>query len=914
MSIYKVGTSADTWKFAQAYEAMKDGDTIEFENGTLHALGAVSIKKNITLAGHFHIEEDGTKMFANTIQGNLIIDGAKVALSNLWFEPNDKAAAIWAKNGAEVSLNNCHLNFVVQSNKYALLADDKSTVSLDTVDVVNTEGAAYSLGARSGSQLTLKNVRAAKVSADNAEVTLQNTTIRGISGANAFYAKASKLTLHDSLIVGGETIKDKTSYPALWCSRSTIASSNCKVEQPHYVSTVCLLDNSFLDSKADTFTSIQATSSRVLLEQTTLDESLQLYDYSYAKAAGDLNIYGQNAKKIDVFMTKGSTLIADELALHRLVNPNIRLTDNAFLNVEKIQFPDGSVDDIRYEVDQTSISHVQTAKVNAETSGADEFVPGQAAADLDKLIGLTRVKKEIDKMIKVVQLNQRRNEQGLPPIKQSLHCAFMGNPGTGKTTVARLMGQILFENGALSGEEFIYVEATEADLVSNHVGETAIKTTEKLEAAKGGVLFIDEAYTLNKKGGSVNFGKEAIETILKYMEDKRDEIMIIFAGYTKEIEEFLQTNPGLASRVPNKLLFDDYSADEIVTIGKAELQAGQYQLEDLAYYEKNVARAYKASLEHSNARWIRNFNEQLVKSFAFRVIADGENDIATIKNIDIDELLNKDKFIAGESEDALSELNELIGLADVKKQVARFIDLAEVNKKRAEQGMDNQNFALHSLFLGNPGTGKTQVARILGKIFYQKDIIKTNKFKEVNRGDLVGGYLGQTAIKTREVLESALGGVLFIDEAYSLYKNQQDSFGLEAIEEILKFMEDHRGDIVIILAGYTKEMAQFMSANSGLTSRIPTHFDFEDYTKEEIAEIGELGLRKAGYHYDSAYYKEAIIDAYTVSDDRSNGRWARNFNERLFGIVSSRIVREASEELFTITHADIDAVRKECRV
>ena len=193
---------------------------------------------------------------------------------------------------------------------------------------------------------------------------------------------------------------------------------------------------------------------------------------------------------------------------------------------------------------------------------------------LEQLVGLKKVKEEIDRMLTLVDFNNRRIEQGLEPEKQSLHSIFLGNPGTGKTTVARLIGKILFDKGALSGEKFVFVEASESDLVAGYVGQTAIKTQQVLESALGGVLFIDEAYSLRKETKEHNFGIEAINTILKFMEDHRDEIMIIFAGYTKEMEQFLKTNLGLASRVPNTFDFEDYTADEIVQMGEKILEKG----------------------------------------------------------------------------------------------------------------------------------------------------------------------------------------------------------------------------------------------------------------------------------------------------------------------------------------------------
>ena len=199
----------------------------------------------------------------------------------------------------------------------------------------------------------------------------------------------------------------------------------------------------------------------------------------------------------------------------------------------------------------------------------------------------------------------------------TMHAAFLGNPGTGKTTVARLMGQILFQYGALKGEEFKFVEVSAADLLSGYVNQTAEQTRKKLEEAKGGVLFIDEAYALNKKGSN-STGEEAINELLTYMENHRDDIMVIFAGYTKEMEQFFDVNPGFNSRVPHQLVFEDYSPDEIVQMGLKIFEGKARKVEDPEFYARNIKKAYKRSLDKSNGRWIRNFNEKLRLRLAIR--------------------------------------------------------------------------------------------------------------------------------------------------------------------------------------------------------------------------------------------------------------------------------------------------------
>jgi len=258
---------------------------------------------------------------------------------------------------------------------------------------------------------------------------------------------------------------------------------------------------------------------------------------------------------------------------------------------------------------------------------------------------------------------------------------------------------------------------------------------------------------------------------------------------------------------------------------------------------------------------------------------------------------------------AFEKLDEMIGLTKVKSEVREFIALAQMNKLRREKGLEDAPLTLHSLFLGNPGTGKTTVARLIGKILYQKGLIKSDKFVETSRSDLVGKYIGHTAKQTREVLESALGGVLFVDEAYTLATGGENDFGREAINEILKFMEDNREDIVIIFAGYTKSMMDFLETNEGLRSRIPNHFNFEDYTVDQLYKIGLLELQNQGYKLNHEKYAEFVKHNYNISNDNSNGRWIRNQNEKLRKKLALRLLDDINADITTITDEDMESAK-----
>ena len=914
MAKYLVGADQNAWDFMSAVNAAVDGDTIEFQAGYSPTADCVVFEKNLTLIGKTNRGENGTQNFTNVINSHIVIkNSATVTLENLWIRyGKEQSNLINCKQGATVTLNNVVLESVQQEGEVypVLYGEDKAHLILKDVLVIENDKL-YMRAYVQDCNLELDgcNFQDCRIAVENTELKINNSRIY-TGDTNAINVINSTAHLENSTITGCSSEKD---YPALWMKNSAVMTKNCVISQPDFDASVFGKENARFESENDEITSIKILDGRVFLHGSTINETMVVDEQSSVCIFDETRILGQNSQKVDLFIGGHSIVYGDSVSLNRVTEPNIRITDHSYLQLNNLVYTEGNASELIIEADDTS-RHAYQKKASgvsgAAAAGEDETPKESAREQLEHLIGLNSVKREIEKMLRMVEFNQQRIAKGLEPQEQSFHSVFMGNPGTGKTTVARLIGEVLFESGAFKSDEFKLIEASEPDFISQNVGGTAQQTLALLEKAKGGVLFIDEAYALNKKDANVNFGIEAINTILKYMEDHRGEIMIIFAGYTKEMEQFLKTNPGLTSRVPNKFVFEDFTPDEIVEIGEKELAKKQYKFENEEYYAQQVKRAYRGSLDHSNARWIRNFNEKLLKAFADRVMNAGEEDFETICNVDIDEVLAQGKFREedGKHEDAMERLQKLIGIQGVKEQVSRFISLAELNQRREEQGQENSDFTLHSLFLGNPGTGKTTVARIIGEVLYQKGIISQKKFIEVSRSDLVAGYVGQTGTKTKEVLESALGGVLFIDEAYSLSQGTGNDFGIEAVNEILKFMEDHRKDIVIILAGYTKEMGEFMQMNSGLVSRVPHTFDFEDYTPDEIVQIGLLGLHNAGYQVDEAYYGEVVKNNYSKTDDHSNGRWVRNFNEKLIMAMSDRVSKAEDADLNLILNEDLDKV------
>lgn len=262
-------------------------------------------------------------------------------------------------------------------------------------------------------------------------------------------------------------------------------------------------------------------------------------------------------------------------------------------------------------------------------------------------------------------------------------------------------------------------------------------------------------------------------------------------------------------------------------------------------------------------------------------------------------------------EDLQAELDGYIGLARVKREVKTLVNLVKVHQMRKENGLPETEMSLHMVFSGNPGTGKTTVARIMARIYHALGILSKGQLVETDRSGLVAGYVGQTAIKTRKVLEKALGGVLFIDEAYALNGGGDNDFGQEAIDTVLKYMEDHRDDLVVIAAGYDGLMDQFIHSNPGLESRFNRFLHFDDYTPQEMLEIFRMQCRKGCYELDedaAAAVQELIARENTDPVSFGNARGVRNLFERVLVCQADRLARQETvrrEDLMRLTAEDV---------
>jgi SpoVK/Ycf46/Vps4 family AAA+-type ATPase len=548
----------------------------------------------------------------------------------------------------------------------------------------------------------------------------------------------------------------------------------------------------------------------------------------------------------------------------------------------------------------------------------------QVLAELDSFIGMDSIKTAIRGLIDEVAMQRDRAAAGLGRETQiAFHIVLTGNPGTGKTTVARVLGELFKAMGILDLGHTLEVDRSK--LVAGFLGQTAPLVNDNCDRAMGGVLFIDEAYSLKQSDGD-SFGQEAIDALLKRMEDARGKFIVVIAGYPDEISNFLNSNPGLASRFVSRYRFhiDDYTPEELSAIFRKFTEAESYELDDDAALL--VQRHFKGICANKdknfgNGREARNLFENCRNLQAQRVSAlrkqsgFDENELSRIRSVDIPQTSTE---AAKDIEAVLRKLNSMTGLAGVKKEVNTLVSFLQIEKMRADQGSAETKLNLHFVFRGNPGTGKTTVARIVADVFKALGLISRGHLVEVKSDDLIGEYVGATAPKTNKLIDSAIGGVLFIDEAYTLAAGG-NSFGREAIDTLLVRMENDRGKFIVIAAGYSNDMLGFIQANPGLASRFTKFIDFEDYTPSEMLLIYHSMMSAKGMTCDQttkARQQKLFEDIYAVRDHNfANGRTVRNLFEQTLQNQASRLAglmetgsELSPEQLNTITIDDIPKI------
>jgi Holliday junction resolvasome RuvABC ATP-dependent DNA helicase subunit len=521
-------------------------------------------------------------------------------------------------------------------------------------------------------------------------------------------------------------------------------------------------------------------------------------------------------------------------------------------------------------------------------------------AELHSLVGLDSVKQEVTGLININRMAQRRERMGLPMPSLSRHLVFAGPPGTGKTTVARLYGSVLAELGILRQGHM--VEVARADLVAQYIGATAIKTTEVFEKALGGVLFIDEAYTLTSQAGGSgpDFGQEAVDTIMKMMEDHRSDIVVIVAGYTDQMAQFLASNPGMASRFTKTVEFPNYTVDELVTIVRGMAAKHYFELDDDVldalhrYFDKTPK-----GKTFGNGRVARQLFESMISTQASRLAASNgaDNELSRFAASDVPLAdgddgsdSDEDNLPPGPSARALSTL---VGQAAVKEALlARLTGLVALNRRRQPL-----NGLANLVFDGPAGSGRRAVAGLFARSLAELGLVGSGVVTELPLSALPARFDGQAQARVRAAVADAAGGALLvdIDEAFLARPDLEKNRVVAAVREVLAAHQD----LVLLVSGQQPMIGALLGGRTDLAGRFAEHLRFTDYSPVERAELVGLWWARHGLRVG-----EGVTAALVAGLPAGGVRGAHLLAAAVAASTTSR----------TVTTADLDGFRSSAEV
>ncbi len=591
-------------------------------------------------------------------------------------------------------------------------------------------------------------------------------------------------------------------------------------------------------------------------------------------------------------------------------------------NSQVIDFQNIQVDELKI-FNRESFNQIKRSE-NIMSISNENYSLQLILEELNGYVGLKNLKHSLSEFITYINFVQERKKQGID-VKENLtaHCIFLGNPGTGKTSIARILGRFFKSVGLL--ENGHVVEVDRSTLVGEYIGETAQKTEKVIKQALGGILFIDEAYTLKRDTNGNDFGQEAIDIILKRMEDFNGKFFVIAAGYPELMQNFLNSNPGLKSRFTHLFLFDDFSANELVEIYKLFSSRDKFIITPEA--EELLTNKLKLIYENDknslgNARFVRNlFNETKVQlSKRYHSLKYDERNFYASSTIIIDDILsafnNYEKHSKGfvfnddKLNKYLNELNNLVGLEDVKKTFSKLLASIKVEQLKKERAISSLPKNLNSIFICEPGAGTSTVARLFGKVFKELSFIESGQLVEIDSSYFYGLNKIDSYLTLDKIFQDSIGKIIVVNDSVITLKAKSD-FSDSLLQYFLKKLYLYRDKVVAVLTGNQDEFEDLFESVPVIENQFPNIYNFGHYSTRQLLEIALNICQKKNYQLEEGAWQQMLdLLAKLRSDKNKNFYNARTIKEILNKAIANQEERIISlkhpkdADLMTITYED----------